>query len=135
MSVELHGRSHPAPRLYEGDPLSGSWTLWVSGVEGVQGFLRGSWLQRSHESKILTISRVSGFKDPRVNGSQGLINFNGYQRSTGFRVSRDSGFPMLSRAFKGVGIFIIQKFQGSRDGGFQGFKARGLEGERAPRFS
>ena len=42
MSVELHGRSHPASRIYEGDLLSGLWTLWVSGVEGVQGFLRGS---------------------------------------------------------------------------------------------
>ena len=31
MSVELHGRSHPAPKLYEGDPLSGLWALWVSG--------------------------------------------------------------------------------------------------------
>ena len=34
------------PNFYEGDLLSGSWALWVSGVEGVQGFLRGSWLQR-----------------------------------------------------------------------------------------
>ena len=123
------------PNFYEGDLLSGAWALWVSGVEGVQGFLRGSWLQRSNESKISTISRVLGFQGPRVNGSQGLIGFNGYQRSTGFRVSRDSGFPMLSRAFKGVGISIIQKFQGSRDGGFQGFKVQGLEGESAPRFS
>ena len=123
------------PNFYEGDLLSGLWTLWVSGVEEVQGFLRGSWLQRSHESRILTISRVLGIQGPRVNGSQGLYGFNGYQRSTGFRVSRDSGFPMLSRAFKGVGISIIQKFQGSRDGGFQGFKVQGLEGERAPRFS
>ena len=39
MSVELHGRSHPAPKLYKGDLLSGSWTLCVSRVEGVQGFL------------------------------------------------------------------------------------------------
>ena len=62
MSVELHGRSHPAPRIYEGDLLSGLWTLWVSGVEGVQGYLRVSWLQRFHVSKILTISRVSGFQ-------------------------------------------------------------------------
>ena len=46
--------------------------------------------------------------------------FNGYQRSTGFRVSRDSGFPMLSRAFKGVGISIIQKFQGN---GMEDFRA------------
>ena len=102
---------------------------------GVQGFLRGSWLQRSNESKVLTISRALGFQGPRVNGSQGLNGFNGYQRSTGFRISRDSGFPMLSRAFKGVGIYMILKFQGSRDGGFQGFKVQGLEGERAPRFS
>ena len=135
MYVELHGRSHPAPRIYEGDLLSGLWTLWVSGVEGVQGFLRGSWLQRSNKSNVFTTSRVSGFQGPRVNGSQGLNGFNGYQRSTGFRVSRDSGFPMLSRALKEVDISIIQKFQGSRDGGFQGFKAQGLEGERAPRFS
>ena len=103
-------------------------------VEGVQGFLRGSWLQRSNESKISTISRVLGFQGPRVNGSQGLIGFNGYQRSTGFRVSRDSGFPMLSGAFKEVNISIIQKFQGSRDRRFQGFKVQGLEGERASRF-
>ena len=57
------------------------------------------------------------------------------KRYRGFRVSRDSGFPVLSRAFTGVGIYMIQKFQGSRDGGFQGFKVQGLEGERAPRFS
>ena len=76
-----------------------------------------------------------GSKGPRVNGSQGLINFNGYQRSTGFRVSRDSGFPMLSRALKEVDVSIIQSFgvHGMED--FQGLKARGLEGERAPRFS
>ena len=78
---------------------------------------------------------LSKNKEQRVNGSQGLNGFNGYQRSTGFRVSRDSGFPMVSRAFKGVGISIIQKFQGSRDERFQGFKVQGLEGERAPRFS
>ncbi len=59
----------------------------------------------------------------------------GTKRYMGFRVSRDSGFPMLFRAFKGVGIYMILKFQGSRDGGFQGFKTRGLESERAPRFS
>ena len=123
------------PNFYEGDLLSGSWTLWVSMVDGVKGFLQGPWLQRSNDSKVLTISRVWGFQGPRVNGSQGLIGFNGYQRSTGFRVSRDSGFPMLSRAFKGAGISIIQMFQGSRDGGFQGFKVQGLEGERAPKFS
>ena len=70
MSVELHGRSHPAPRLYEGDLLSGLWTLWVSGVEGVQGFLRGSWLQRSHESKIF--NNFKGLRVPKVQGLMGL---------------------------------------------------------------
>ena len=74
-------------------------------------------------------------KDPRADGSQGLNGFNGYNRSTGFRISRDSGFPMRSGAFKEVDVSIIQKFQGSRDGDFQGFEAQGLEGERAPRFS
>ena len=59
----------------------------------------------------------------------------GTKRYMGLRVSRDSGFPVLSRAFTRVGIYMIQKFQGSRDGGFQGFKVQGLEGERAPRFS
>ena len=59
----------------------------------------------------------------------------GTKRYMGFRVSRDSGFPMVSRAFKGVGISKIQRFQGLRDEGFQGFKVQGLKGERAPRFS
>ena len=123
--MKLYGRSHPAPKLYEGDLLSGSWALWVSGVEGVQGLLRGSLLQRSNESKVLTISRVSGFQGPRVNGSQGLNGFNGYQRYTGLRVSRDSGFPMLSRAFKGVGIYMIQSF---RVQGMEDFRASRSKG-------
>ena len=55
-----------------------------------------------------------------VNGSRGLIGFNGYQRSTGFRISRDSGFPMLSGAFKEAGVSIIQKFQGN---GMEDFRA------------
>ena len=46
MSVELHGRSHPAPKLYEGDLLSGSWTLWVSRDENLQGPSRGHGLKR-----------------------------------------------------------------------------------------
>ena len=110
-------------------------TLWVSGVEGIQGFLRGSWLQRSNESKILTISWVLGFQGPRVNGSQGL---NGFKGNTGLRVSvfqGIEGFPMLARAFKGFDLFRIQRFQGLRDEGFQGFKVQRLKGERAPRFS
>ena len=97
------------------------------GVRGRRGTraLRGSWLQRSNESKISTISRVLGFQGPRVNGSQGLIGFNGYQRSTGFRVSRDSGFPMLSRALKEVDVSIIQSF---RVHGMEDFRASRHEG-------
>ena len=45
---------------------------------------------------------------------------NGYKRSTGFRISRDSGFPMLSGAFKEAGVSIIQKFQGN---GMEDFRA------------
>ena len=45
------------------------------------------------------------------------------------------GFPLLSRAFKGFDIFEIRRFQGLRDGGFQGFEVQGLKGERVPRFS
>ena len=53
-AVKLYGRFHPAPNLYEGDLLSGSWTPWVSRVERVQGFLRGSRFQRSNKQKALT---------------------------------------------------------------------------------
>ena len=63
MPVKLYGRSHPAPKVYEGDLLSGSWTLWVSRVEGVKGFLRGSWLLRYNKSKVLT-----SFKGPKASG-------------------------------------------------------------------
>ena len=76
-----------------------------------------------------------GSKDPWADGSQGLNGFNGYKRSTGFRISRDSGFPMLSGAFKEVDVSIIQSFRVHGMEDFQGLKARGLEGERAPRFS
>ena len=64
----------------------------------------------------------------------GLV-FQGYQRAIDLRVSRDRGFPLVSRAFKGFDNFKIQRFQGLRDGGLQGFKVQGLKGERAPRFS
>ena len=107
----------------------------MSRVARVQGFLRGPWLQGSNESNVLTISRVSGFQGPRVNGSQGLNGFKGTKnlRVSGFQGIE--GFPMLSRAFKGFDVFKIQRFQGLRYEGFQGFKVKGLEGERAPRFS
>ena len=47
----------------------------MSRVEGVQGFLRGSWLQRSNESNVLTSfkgSRAEGF-NLRGHGFKGLI--------------------------------------------------------------
>ena len=65
--------------------------------------------------KGLVVSRVPNL---RVSGSRGM-----------------EGLPRLTGAFKEVVVSIIQRFQGSRDGGFQGFKTRGLESERAPRFS
>ena len=93
MPVELYGRSHPAPKLYEGDLLSGSWTLWVSRVEGVQGFLRGSWLQRSNESKVLTSfkgSRAQGF-NLRGHGFKGLICQSSLKSFKGSRTSGVKG--------------------------------------------
>ena len=42
---------------------------------------------------------------------------------------------MLSRALKEVDVSIIQSLRVHGMEDFQGLKARGLEGERAPRFS
>ena len=97
--MKLYGRSHPAPKLYEGDLLSGSWALWVSRVEGVQGFLRGSWLQRSNESKVLTSfkgSRAQGF-NLRGHGFKGLICQSSLKISKvlGRQVSKADGDPGL----------------------------------------
>jgi len=72
MSVEPHGRSHPAPRLYEGDLLSGLWTLWVSGVEGYKGFYE------VHGFKGLMNRRsLNNFKGLRVPKVQGLVGLKG----------------------------------------------------------
>ena len=90
------------PNFYEGDLLSGLWTLWVSGVEGVQGFLRGSWLQRSNESKISTISRVLGFHGPRVNGSQGLIGSLGTKGPRASGSQGIAGSPCCPGLSKGL---------------------------------
>ena len=70
MSVELHGRSHPAPKLYEGDLLSGLWTLWVSGVEGYKGFcevhgFKGLMNRRS-------LNNFKGLRVPKVQRLMGL---------------------------------------------------------------
>ena len=107
-AVKLYGRFHPAPNLYEGDLLSGSWTLWVSRVEGVQGFLRGPWLQRYNESKVLT----------------------------SFKGSRAQGFNLRGHGFKGlICQSSLKCFKGSRTSGAKGWRGswvncevRGLEG-------
>ena len=85
--------------------------------------------------RVSIVSRVPGFRGPRVKGFLGLNGFKGTKgpRASGFQGIE--GFPMLSRAFKGFDVFKIQRFQGLRDEGFQGFKVQGLKGERAPRFS
>ena len=41
---------------------------------------------------------------------------------------------MLSRAFKGFDIIKIQRFQGLRDGGFQGLKVQELKGPPGTSF-
>ena len=97
--MKLYGRSHPAPNLYEGDLLPGSWTLWVSRVGEVQGFLRGSWLQGSSKSKVLTMfkgSRAQGF-NLRGHGFKGIICQSSLKVSKvlGRQVSKAEGHPGL----------------------------------------
>ena len=91
--MKLYGRSHPAPKLYEGDLLSGSGTLWVSRVEGVQGSLRGSWLQRYNKSKVLTVSKVPGREvfNLRGHGFKGLICQSSLKCFNGSRTSGAKG--------------------------------------------
>ena len=45
----------------------------MSSVEGVQGFLRGSWLQRSNMSKFFKVSKVLGRQVSKAEGDPGLI--------------------------------------------------------------
>ena len=132
MYVELHGRSHPAPKLYEGDLLSGSWTLWVSRVEGVQGFLRVSRFQRSNKQKVLTIFKGPGRKvfNLRGHGFKGLICQSSLKCVKGSRTSgakgwRGSWVNHEVRGFRrslkvdGFKYLIIQGFRASRVIGFQ----------------
>ena len=49
-----------------------------------------------------------GTKGPCVSGFQGI-----------------EGFPMLSRAFKGLDVFKIQRFQGLRDAEFKAPRSKG----------
>ena len=53
------------PNFYEGDLLSGLWTLWVSGVEGYKGFcevhgFKGLMNRRSQQFKGLRVPRSKG---------------------------------------------------------------------------
>ena len=48
------------------------------------------------------------------------LGFQGHQRAIRLRVKGIEVFPMLSKAFKGVGVSIIQKFQGN---GMEDFRA------------
>ena len=54
------------------------------------------------------------FSNPKVSadGSQGLNGFNGYKRSTGFRISRDSGFPHVVWGFQRGWHFQSPKVSG-----------------------
>ena len=71
----------------------------MSRVEGVQGFLRGSWLQRSNKSKVLTSfkgSRAQGF-NLRGHGFKGIICQRSLKISKvlGRQVSKAEGGPGL----------------------------------------
>ena len=71
----------------------------MSRVEGVQGFLRGSWLQRSNKSKVLTSfkgSRAQGF-NLRGHGFKGLICHSSlkFSKVLGRQVPKAEGDPGL----------------------------------------
>ena len=65
MSLELHGRSHPGPNLYESDLISG---LWPCGCQGRRG-ARVS--VRFIASKVQWIEGLNNFKGLRVPRSKG----------------------------------------------------------------
>ena len=125
--MKLYGRSHPAPKLYEGDLLSGSWAVWVSRVEGVQGFLRGSWLQRSNKSKVLTSFAGSRAPEFYLRGSwlqrSNVLKLLKVSKVLGRQVSKaeeDPGSIMRFKVFRrslkvnGFKNFLIQGLQGSK---------------------
>ena len=90
-----------------GFPLAGRgfqevWRLQNPRVNGSKGPLRGHGFKGLMNRRSKQFQGSQGSKGPRVNGSRGLIGSNEYQRSTGFRVSRDRGFPLAGRCFQEV---------------------------------
>ena len=94
------------PNFYENDLLSGAWTLWESGVEGVQGFLRGSWLQRSNKSKVLTSFTGSRASEFSLRGSwlrrSNMSKFLKVSKFLGHQVSKVEGDLGLIMRFKAL---------------------------------
>ena len=85
--AKLYGRSHPAHKACKDGLSYGSRTLWVSRVEGVQGFLTRSWLKRFQTSKVL-----KNVKGPRASGFQRLKSFKGL-RVSGHRGNDPQSIP------------------------------------------
>ena len=75
--VKLHGRSRPARKICEDGLPYGSWTLWVSKVEGVQGFLVRFMLK-----KVSNVKGFKKFKGPRASGTQGIKGFKAYRKTS-----------------------------------------------------
>ena len=85
---------------------------------------------------VSIVPRVSGFQGQRAKGFQGLNGFKGTKgpRASGFQGIE--GFPMLTGAFKGLGVSNIRGIQGSRDPGLKGFHGQNnFKGTKVPRAS
>ena len=145
MPVELHGRSHPAHNAARMVHYTEHRPCGCQGIKSLR-VPQGGMVSKVSVSKAAIILQVLGPQGSRDPGSmvrfQGFrrspfmdLVFRGHQRAIRLRVSRDRGFPMFSRAIKGCDVFKVQRVQGLRDEGFQGFMVQGLKGERAPKFS
>ena len=129
MSVELHGRSHPAHKtarmVYQMDHRP-------CGCQGMQ-VLKGP--SEGHGLNGFDVKGYQNSPSPRASGFAGSrdnCEVQGFRRSpfmglvskgtkgpyvSGFQ--RIEGFPLLSRAFKGFDVFKIQRFQGLREADFK----------------
>ena len=103
MSVELHGRSHPAHNAARMVYLTGHGPCGCQGIKELKGPSRGHGLKDLDVKgfKSLQVLGLQGSRGSRVNCEvQGFrrspfmdLVFQGYQRAIHFRVSRDRGFP------------------------------------------